>query len=305
MVATLPGFNPIVTTNAANTFVVASEGVTQGTVYNDPAVRFALRGGVLAYTETLPMWGGVGVYELVPTPYTMSSPQPDISMGTILGRATTLTTTSTGGLTGFSVFEQALNMVLTPQSPVPASGSGMSVHYYRLGSGARLAVAADPTLVSTEGGLVSQQVSWDFNNSRLQPYDASTATYAISTMTWSSTNGGQIAIVMSVASLVGAVGDAVNISGATSTGTLGNSAVNGDFIVNTFTDNEHFTVSAPGTSGQYGTITATSAVLNAGTGALACRIDRFYASGCQIVQYNPLTGFLSWNYNGAAAVITI
>jgi hypothetical protein len=300
MVANI-SFNPLITTNAAGTFVASSDGVVQGTFYDDPAVRYALRGGILATTETLPMWGGVGVYELVPTPGT---PNPDISLGSILGRATTLTQTSTGGLTGFTVFNQAINMVTTPQSTVPLSGTGMSCHYFRLGSGARIAVAADPVLVDLEGGLVGANVSWDFNNQRLQPYDASTATYSVTSMTWSSTNGGQIAVVMAVASPVGAVGDAVNISGATNTGTGGNSVVNGNFTVNTFTDNEHFTVLAPAASGVYGTIAGTI-VLNYGTGALACRIDRVYNGTAMTVSYNSVTGYATWNYGGTAVVIQI
>jgi len=59
---------------------------------------------------------------------------------------------------------------------------------------------------------------------------------------------------MTVPSLVGAVGDTVNISGATTGGTGGNAAVNGNFTVNTFTSTSAFTVSAPGIAAYYGTI---------------------------------------------------
>ena len=300
MTATIP-FNPLVTTNAAGRFVATSDGVVQGTFYDDPAVRYAMRGGFLAYTETLPMWGGIGIYELVPSP---TSGQPDQSLGSPVGRATTLTQTSSGGLTGFAVFNQAINMVTTTQSPVPLSASGMSVHYFRLGSGARIAVAADPVLVDLEGGLVGAQVSWDFNNQILQPYDASTTTYAISSMTWSSTNGGQVAVVMSVASPVGAVGDSINISGATNSGTGGAGVVNGNFTVSAFTDNEHFTFLLPAASGVVGTIGG-SPVLNYGTGALACRIDRIYSGNSMTVSYNASTGYATWNRSGTCAVITI
>lgn len=298
-------WNPIQTSNAAGTFVVKSDGLVQGTFYDDPAERQKLRGGIVAQTETIGMWGGVGIYELVPTPSTLTSPQPDISLGPIIGRATTLTQTSAGGLTGFTMYNQAINMIIAPgMNNAPTSGTGMTVHYVRLGSGVRIAVAADPALIGLEGGLVSAQVGWDFNNQRLAPYET-TATYALSTMVWSATNGGQIAVVTSVPTPVAAVGDAINISGATTTGTGGNSVVNGNFIVNTFTDSQHFTVTATnGNAAFYGTITAGIAVLNYGTGALPCRIDRI-VSNSMIVQYNSYTGQITWNSAGTAAVITI
>ena len=300
MVATL-SYNPFGTTVAPGTFTVQTDGDVQGTFMDDPAVRFALRTGLVADTETLPMWGGIGVSELIPGAGTNP---PDGSLGSILGRATTLTGTSAGGLTGFSVFNQAHNMVNTPNSPVPLAASRMTISYFRLGCGARIAVAADPVLVDLEGDPVGQQVSWDFNNERLQPYDASTATYAITSMTWASTNGGQITVVAAVPTLVGAVGDTVNISGATNTGTGGAAAVNGNFTVVAFTDNENFVLAAPAATGVIATI-AGSPVINAGTGALACRVDRIRSGNSMIVSYNPVTGQASWNYSGTTAIITI
>ena len=65
-----------------------------------------------------------------------------------------------------------------------------------------LAVAADASLASFQAATVipaSTSFSWDFNNQCLQPYDAATATYNITTLTWSSTNGGQVAVVMAAA----------------------------------------------------------------------------------------------------------
>src|SRR5215472_11133410 len=181
MVATI-SINPYTTTTAAGTFVSTSNGGVQGTFLDDPSSRNYLRGGILATTETLPMWGGVGVSELVPTPGTQASPQLDNSLGPIIGRATTLTQTSSGGLTGFSVFNQAHNMVNFPASPVPLIGSGGMVNYFRLGSNARIFVAANPSLSSLEGGVVGAQVSWDFNAQRLQSYDASTATFSVTSL---------------------------------------------------------------------------------------------------------------------------
>jgi len=81
-------------------------------------------------------------------------------------------TAGAGGLTGFSVFDQAHAMINTPQSPVPLAASGGQVNFYRLGSQARLAVAMDQALVSQEGSVINlpSSFSWDFVNQRLIPF---------------------------------------------------------------------------------------------------------------------------------------
>ena len=65
MVANI-AFNPNITTVSAGMFNTSSVGLVQGTAYPDPAIRYKLAGGTLASTETLPMWGGVGIYTDVP-----------------------------------------------------------------------------------------------------------------------------------------------------------------------------------------------------------------------------------------------
>lgn len=298
MVATIP-FNYMPQVNAAGAFTTSTSGVVQGVQTDDPETRWSLRSGVLAQTETLPMWGGVLIYENVPN---LAAGNPDSSLGSTVGRATTLTATSTGGASGFALFNQAHFMPLTAQSPVPMSASGMAVHYQRLGSGARIAVAADPDLVSLEGGVVGANVSWDFNNQLLQPYDASTATFAINTATWSAN---VLTVVMTAAlPVTPAAGDKITISGATNSGTGGAAAINTTFTVLTGTDTSHFTLSAPAASGVFGTIGG-SPVVNMGTGALLVRVDAVLPTGCMTVSYNPTTGFASWNYNGCCAIITI
>ena len=124
-------FNPILTTNAAGSFNIQSAGYIQGVALDDPAIRNTLAGGVLALTETLPMWGGVGIWET--TPSTALGSTAGVLGGNV-GRATGLTGAT--ALTGFSVFNQAHHMINTPQSPVPLALPGMSVHFHRLGSGA-------------------------------------------------------------------------------------------------------------------------------------------------------------------------
>src|SRR5271166_2778095 len=93
---------PALTTTAAGLFYVKSEGYYQGQFLDDPAIRYQLKGGILKSTETLPMWGGIGIFVDIPT-------EPGNTLGGNVGRATTTTTTSATGLVGFSVFNQASN----------------------------------------------------------------------------------------------------------------------------------------------------------------------------------------------------
>lgn len=294
--ATITGFNPFGTTNAGGFFGVFSDGFTQGVAHDDPASRFWLSGGYLASTETLPMWGGVAISEYVP-PQT----NPYGHAGGSIGRAT-----SAAGITGFSVFNQSHNGINWPQSQVPTIQNGMSVNFYRLGSNARIPVACDPSLVSLDGGLITQQVSWDFNNQRLQPYDASSATYAVTSITssYSATTGlYTFAVVMAVPSLVGAVGDTINISGVTGTG---NALVNGNQTVTSFTDNEHFSFQIAAASGAIATgALSGTIVLNAGTGLLPCKILMLQVGNSRTVAWNPVTLTANWNNSDTCALIQI
>jgi hypothetical protein len=296
MTATI-SFNPQLSTNAAGSFGVQWDGLIQGTAYPDPAVRYYLASGFLASTETLPMWGGVGISENVPTPQAAPPLTPDISLGGSLIRATALPGASAGNLTGFSVFDQAYGMVNTPQSPVPLAGSYGQVNFYRLGSGARIAVAADPALTTLGGGIISPQVSWDFVNQRLVPYDG---TLTISSGTYNNTSG-LVTLTMS-ATVNFSAGDAIIVSSLTGTGAY--ASLNGTYTV----------LSASGTTVTYnpgagkGASTITGGSLTLGSGAssaLPVKVLRFYASNCMNVSYDSTTGFATWNRNGAGAVILI
>ena len=198
--------NPAVQTSAAGMFNIESDGFIVGAAMPDPAARFALSGGWLATSETLPMFGGVGISENVPQerpPMTRA----DVALGGIIARATAY-----ANLTGFSVFDQNYAAVNSPQSPVPTTDKGGLVNFYRLGSGARVALAIDPTLISLEGGLITAQVSWDFTNQKIIAF---------------------------------------------------------------------------------------------ATTALNVRILQIKASGCMVPSYNSGTGFTTWNYNGAAALVLL
>jgi hypothetical protein len=289
-------FYPYVTTNAAGSFSVQSAGYVQGVYQDEPALRYSLAIGTLSPNATGPMWGGMAITEsLAP-----SAGYDRTQGGTIVAA------TAVSNITGFSVFNNAYAWPGSPQSPVPTAGAaGMTIPFFRMGSGIRIPVAMDPSLVSLNGGLVTQQVSWDFNNQVLQPYDAATATYSITSQTATFSGGvWTVAVVMAAASPVAAVGDLINISGATNSGTGGASLVNGNQVVTSFTDNQHFSYQVTAPAGAIGTIAGTQ-VLNYGTGALPVKILDINAGNSMTVVYNPTTGAATWNRQGYAALIQI
>lgn len=280
--------NPLLTTNFNGGFDVQSYGLVQGVAMDDPAIRYALASGIVASTETLPMWGGVGIYEDVPSG---AAGQPSGVLGGNIGRATSL-----ANLTGFSVFNQAHAMINTPQSPVPLAATGATVNLYRLGSGARVAVACDPALVNLDTGLITQQVSWDFGGQRLVPY---VATYPAATPnSYTSYTSATGILVLGFASAPGPVaGSDIVLSGMTPT------SLNGNWnVVSTASAGTVLNIQVtPG----LGAISPGSGQLNAGGGALACKILRVQAGNSKTVVYDPVSGFATWNQSGAAALILI
>lgn len=295
MVANIP-YNPSVTTSFLGGFNASSVGLVQGTAYPDPAIRFKLAGGVLSGSETIPMWGGVGIFTDVPG----ATGGPRQPLGPVVGRANSLTGAT--ALTAFSVFDQAYGMVNTPQSPVPLAASYMQVNYYRLGSGARIAVACDASLISLRGGITTAQVSWDFVNQRLIPYSPTYAATTITGAVWASTAGGQTTFTVGTdltSNLT--AGDDINVSGVVSTGGTG-VGYNGPFTVVSVTSSTvvviQLSASSPGTYSSGGTIAA-------GGGALPCQVLDIQPSGCQTVVYTPSTGFATWGFDNPAAVILI
>ena len=167
MVANIP-YNPNVTSVAQGAFATTSVGLVQGDAFPDPSTIYKRTSGVLAQAETIPMWQGVGIYANIGG----VTGGPNGTLGTTVGRATTLTSGVAGSLAGFSVSSYA--QVNSPQSPVPLAASGMQVQYFRLGSGQRVVVQADPNLVALRGDPTSYPVSWDFGNQVLVPYASTT-----------------------------------------------------------------------------------------------------------------------------------
>lgn len=275
--------NPNLTSNARGTFGVDWNGLIQGVAMDDPSARNALSGGVVAAGEALPMWGGIGVYNTVPADTTGGT------RGGAYGRATLLT--GAKALTGFSVFNQNHSAINSPQSEVPLIAAGMTGNYYELGSGARIAVKIDPALVSLSGGLITAPVSWDFNGQMLSAYVASYLANVITNAVWSA---GKITFTTTTAHGV-TVGGSVSISGFTP------DAYNGDYIALAGTAGSTLVVTKvvdPGADTVQGR-------LDAGGGALPCKIETLSIGNSMEVVYDAATGFASWNRNGNCAVIRI
>lgn len=152
----LISFNPQLTTSPLNTFQVETEGYVQGSYFDDPSTRQWLLAGQLASTVAQPIWGGMSISEMVNAPNTNQ------------GGNTLELAAAYASLTGFTVSNQANNMVIVPGNSAQIAVAGMSMNYFRLGSNARIQVLCDSTLAAAlDAGLTNQQVSWDFTNQKL------------------------------------------------------------------------------------------------------------------------------------------
>ena len=152
-------FNPMIQTNAAGSFGLEADGVITGTAWPDPAVRFALSGGIVHPDEVLPIWGGVAIEEYV-AGFTFGQPRPEL--GGNIKRAVDDAT-----LTGWAVFDQNYSMINSIYSPVPFSGPGGQVNFYRIGCGARIAVPIDPNNFAWDGSPINAGYAWDYTEQRL------------------------------------------------------------------------------------------------------------------------------------------
>jgi hypothetical protein len=283
--------DPMAVGSFGGNFTTTTEGYIQGQALQDPASRFELASGRVADAETLPMWGGVAISETIGT----------TGLGNDLVRALT-----EAGITGFTVFDQAHNMIQLPNQ-VPMAFGGNTMSFYRLGSGARIPVACDPALAaSLVGGTISPQVTWDYNAQRLVEYKASGASVSVTSVTasYSSTTGlWTFVVAAAAASNVGAVGDVFTVSGVTGTGAA---SINAQQVATAWTDNQHFSFQIPGIStaftagAQAGTI-----VLVESTGALSVKVLDIQVGNSKIVQYNAYDSTATWNQSGTVAVIQL
>lgn len=169
--------NPDLVTNAPGTFFVSSEGYIQGFAEDDPAIRNELVSGILAATQTTPVWGGCGITESLVTAGQESGP-----IGSVLALAT-----AAANLTGFTVYNQSHAMMSSPQSPAPLATPGYtdassvlhpggSINFYRLGSGARIAVKISQAAAAALAGQpINTAVYWDYTNQQLLSAPGGTA----------------------------------------------------------------------------------------------------------------------------------
>ena len=272
--------SPMQTTNQAGLFSTVSDGLVQGFMYDDPSSRNWLTNTTLAATETLPMIGGVAISHFIPLA---------TGGGTISARATNL-----AGITGFSVYNQGHAAIMTSTSQLPVWLPGMTVPTVRFGTNARVAVAIDPALANLDGGLITQQVSWDFVNQRLVPYQAGTGAIATTAVTW---NTGIVTVTTASAHNL-APGNDVTLSGIVP------AAYNGSYTVIATPSGTQFTYALPNGGVSPGTVTTQGSLAAAG-GALPVRVLAVLTTNCIVANPNYATGPNSWNYNGAAAVILI
>lgn len=154
-------FNPYTTSQPQDSFLLQSQGYVQGAVYDDTSIRMELERGTLASTETVVMWGGIPVTELI-----NNAGANGDGLGPTLKRATTQT-----NLTGFSTYNQAGSMVIGPGQTAPVSGVGSYVGFFRLQTGIKMAVQCDPALIAAISGagdaVNSQALYWDVTNYRI------------------------------------------------------------------------------------------------------------------------------------------
>lgn len=150
----------------AGLFNVESRGLTQGDAQDDPAIRLQLCSGSLDKGVASPVWGGVGVVECIAK-----------STEDVAGSAIKIATAS--ACNAFTVFNQAHHGITTAGNPVPLYLADGSVHYYRIGSGARipLPVSAAVAALANSGSepVGSDGFVWDLTNNVVDVYSSASS----------------------------------------------------------------------------------------------------------------------------------
>ncbi|ELU6036694.1 hypothetical protein SCG61_001019 [Salmonella enterica] len=156
-------FDPFKTQGSfAGSFNVESRGLTQGDAQDDPAIRLQLCSGTLDKNLDAPVWGGIGVVECV------STVAENVS-GSTIKKATASVCNA------FTVFNQAYHGVTTASNPVPLYLAGGSVHYYRVGSGARIPLpisAAVAALATGSDPVGADGFVWDMTENCVDVYSS-------------------------------------------------------------------------------------------------------------------------------------
>lgn len=156
-------FDPFKTQGSfAGSFNVESRGLTQGDAQDDPAIRLQLCSGTLDKNLDAPVWGGIGVVECV------STVAENVS-GSTIKKATASVCNA------FTVFNQAYHGITTASNPVPLYLAGGSVHYYRVGSGARIPLpisAAVAALATGDDPVGADGFVWDMTENCVDVYSS-------------------------------------------------------------------------------------------------------------------------------------
>ena len=143
-------FNPALMTSAENTFLLETQGYVQGLTQDDPTSRMWLLSGTVGPAVTQPVWGGMAVAANVGGSGFSGMPAANIVPAT------------TTQINGFTVFDQAINMIQTPGNTVPISTAGQSVAYYTFGSNARIPLpVASAVFTALSTGEINVPLYWD------------------------------------------------------------------------------------------------------------------------------------------------
>lgn len=156
-------FDPFKTQGAFSGFFnVESRGLTQGDAQDDPAIRLQLCSGTLDSALDAPIWGGVGVMECI-------APTTSDVAGAVIKKATASVCNA------FSVVNQAYHGITTAGNPVPLYIAGGSVHYYRIGSGARIPLPISQAVAALASGndpVGADGFVWDMANNVVDVYSS-------------------------------------------------------------------------------------------------------------------------------------
>lgn len=157
-------FDPFKTQGApTGMFNVESRGLTQGDAHDDPAVRLQLCSGTLDSSDVV--WAGMGVMECIATTAT-----------NIAGANVKPATASV--CNAFTVSNQAYHGIITAGNNVPLFISGGSVHYFRIGSGARIPLPITAEVAALADGneaVGSDGFVWDLTNNVIDVYSSASS----------------------------------------------------------------------------------------------------------------------------------
>lgn len=146
----------------AGLFNIESRGLTQGDAQDDPSIRLQLCSGSLDDNLEAPVWGGVGLMECI-------APSASNVSGSVMKLA------SASVCNAFSVVNQAYHGITTVGNPVPLYLAGGSVHYYRVGSGARIPLPISESvaaLASGDDAVGAEGFVWDMENNVIDVYSS-------------------------------------------------------------------------------------------------------------------------------------